>query len=71
MMIRNWKEEGRVCTVILHVIRKKQTPIQNRLTAILNCKEPESIPGFEPSLPRQNAIALPLVPQQLPFMNES
>ena len=66
MMIGNRKEEGRVCTVLLHVIRKSPTPSENRLTAILNWKKPKSEPGFKPGLPRQNAIALPLVPPPLP-----
>ena len=30
------KEEGRVCTVLLHVIRKSLTPSENGLTAFLN-----------------------------------
>ena len=66
MMIGNRKEEGGVCTVLLHVIRKSRTPSENRLTAILNWKKPKSDPGFEPSLPGQNAISLPLVPPPLP-----
>ena len=40
---------------------------ENSLTAILNWKKnliPS--PGFEPGLPRQNAIALPLVPPRVP-----
>ena len=28
--------------------------------------KPKSVPGFEPGLPRQNAIAIPLVPPPLP-----
>ena len=64
-MIRNRKEDGRVCTV--HVIRKSPTPSENWLTAILNWKKPKSDPGFEPGLPRQNAIALSLVPPPLPI----
>ena len=68
MMIGSRKEEGRVCTVLLHVIRKSPTPSENRLTAIL--KKPKSDPGFEPGLPRQNAIALPLVPLPLPYVRQ-
>ena len=34
--IEGRKEEGRECTVLLHVIRKSPTPSENRLTAILN-----------------------------------
>ena len=55
-MAGNRKEEGRV---LIHIIRKSPT---HRLTAILNRQKPKSVPGFEPDLPRQNAIALPLVP---------
>ena len=62
MMIGNRKEGGRVCTVLLHVIRKSPTPSENRLIAILNWKKPKSDPGLEPVQPRQNAITLPLVP---------
>ena len=57
------KVEGRVCIVLLHVIRKSLTPSVNRLTAILNWKKPKSNLGFKPG---QNAIALPLVPPPLP-----
>ena len=62
MMIGNRKAEGRECTILLQVIRKSLTHSENRLTASLNRKKPKSDPGFKPSLPRQNAIALPLVP---------
>ena len=61
--MRNRNEERRVCTFLLHVFRTSPKPIENRLTAILNWKKPyKSVPGFEPSLPRKNAITLPLVP---------
>ena len=30
-------------------------------------KKPKSIPGFEPGLPRQNAITLPHVPPRQPL----
>ena len=33
---RKQEEEGRVCAVLLHAIRKSPTPIENRLTAIQN-----------------------------------
>ena len=66
MMIGNRKEEGRVCTVLLLVIRKSPTPSEIRLTAILIRKKPKSDPGFELGLSGQNAIALPLVPPPLP-----
>ena len=48
------KEEGKVCNVTLHVIRKSP-----------------SLPGFKPGMPRENAIALPLVPPPHPecFVN--
>ena len=42
-MIGKTKEEGRVCTVLLHVSSKSPTPSANRLTAILNWK------SFSPS----------------------
>ena len=38
MMIGNRKEEGRVCTVQLHIIRKSPMPSKNSLTAVL-CKK--------------------------------
>ena len=59
-MIR--KEEGRECTILSQVIRKSWTPSENWLTAVLYWKRDKSVPGSEPSLSRQNAIALPLVP---------
>ena len=65
-MIGNRKEEGRVCTVLLHIIRKSPSPSENRLTAFQNWKKPKSVGGFEPVLPRQNAIAIPHVPPPLP-----
>ena len=61
-MIGNRKEEGRVCTVLLYVKRKSPTPSENSNSEL---KKPKSDPGFEPGLPRQNAIALPLVPPPL------
>ena len=50
--------------VLLHVMRKSPTPRETiRLTAILIYKKrPKSVLGFEPGLPRQIAITLPLVP---------
>ena len=66
MMIGKRKEERRVCTVLLQVIIKSLTPSENRLTAMLNWKKPKSNLEFKPGLPRQNAIALPLVPPPLP-----
>ena len=38
--------------------------------AILNWKKPMSVPGFEPGLPRENAVALPLVPPPLPLASK-
>ena len=67
MMIGNNKEEGRICSDLLHVLEKALTPWENRLTAILNWKKPKPYLGFEPGLPRQNAIALPLAPLPLPI----
>ena len=67
MMKRNRKEGGRVCIVLLHVIRKSLTLSENRLTAILTYKKTKSNPRFKPGLLRQNAIALPLVPPPLVF----
>ena len=66
MIIGNRKEEGRVCTVLLHIIRKSLTPSENWLTVNQNWKKPKSDPGFKPGLPRQNFIPLPLVPSPLP-----
>ena len=48
-----------VCIAQLYIIRKSQTPSENRLTAILNRKKPKFIPGFKPGLLGQNASALP------------
>ena len=63
------KEERRMkrWTVLFCAIRKRPAPRDTRLTGILNWKKPKSHPGFEPSLPRQNPIALPRVPHLLPF----
>ena len=47
MMVGNSKEEGREITVLLHVIRKSPTPSENRLTAILNWKKAEVLPGIQ------------------------
>ena len=66
MMIGNRKEERRVCTILLHVIRKSPTPTENRLAFFSSELLSKSNPGFKPGLPRQNAIALPLVPPPLP-----
>ena len=62
----NSKEEVRVCFILLNGIRKSPTASEKRLTAIPNWKKPKSVPGYKPGLPRQNAIALPLVPPPLP-----
>ena len=64
------KEEEREYNNLLHFSRKSPTPSGNRLTAILKWKKTKSIPGFEPSLPRQNAVALPLVPEPLPIQDQ-
>ena len=66
MMIGKRKEEERVCTVLLHVIRQSLKPSEKRLTEVLNRKKPMSVLGFELGQLRQNAIALPLVPPPLP-----
>ena len=58
MMTGNRKEEEeREHTVLLHVIRKSPTPIENRLKALQYRKRPKSILGFKPRLPN---LALPL-----------
>ena len=67
MMLGNRKEEERAL-ILLHVIRKSQTPSENRLTSYSELKKPKSVPGFEPGLPRPNATALPLVPPLLPVV---
>ena len=56
------EEEGRVCTILLHAIRKSPKPSENRLTAILNLNKPKSAPSFEPGQVGQNAFAPPLSP---------
>ena len=50
-MIGNRKEDGTVCSYLLHVIRKSRTPSDNRLTAILNRKKPKSIKGCPDRMP--------------------
>ena len=57
------KEEGRVCYVLLHLIRK--SPTLGEIDCNSELKMLKSVSGFEPGLPRQNAIALPLVPPPL------
>ena len=47
---RKQEDEGKVCTILFHAIRKSPTPSENRLTAILTWKKAKSVPGFEPSL---------------------
>ena len=59
------QETGRVCTVLLQVIRKSPTSSESRLTAVLTCKKPKSNAEYEPGLLRQNASTLPLVPPPL------
>ena len=64
MVIRNRKVVGRVCSILLHIIRKSMTPSENRLAA-KNWKKPKSVPRFKPTLTRQNAVTLPLGPPPL------
>ena len=62
----NWKEEGRVCNVLLHVIRKR--PMSNQKRQIDSNSEPKkskSVMGFEPGQLVLNAVALPLAPPPL------
>ena len=66
MMIGNRKEEGRVGTVLKHVIRKSPMPSVNRLTAVLNQTKHKSFPGFKYHLFEENAVALPFAPPPLP-----
>ena len=66
MMMRSRKEDGRVCTVLKHVIRKSPMPSVNRLTAVLNQTKPKSVLGFKYHLFEESAIALPLAPPPLP-----
>ena len=54
------KQERRVCTVHLHIIRKSPTPSNPEP------KKPKSIPGFKPGLHRRNTVTLPLAPSPLP-----
>ena len=66
-----WKETGmkkeEYAPFYYTLLEKNLTPSENRWTAILNWKK--SVPGFEPSLPRHNAIAQPLVPPPLPIFH--
>ena len=63
----NRKEKGRVC--VQHSIpcslEKAKRPATIDLQQFL-AKEAKSVPGFQPSLLRQNATALPLEPQPWP-----
>ena len=69
-MIGNRKEEGKVCTVLLKVIRKSLTPSENIFTAILTWKKHKTIPGFKPGLPRQNVSTLsPVSPPLQKLLN--
>ena len=69
MTIGNRKEGGRVFTILLNVVRKSLTPVRIDWQQFWSEKKPKSVPGFKPGLPRQNAIALPLVPPPLPLQN--
>ena len=65
------EEEEREHTVLLHVIRKSPTPIENILKALQYRKRPKSILGFKPGLPKKNAVALPLVPSLQLFVYDT
>ena len=54
-MERKWRSMQHTITRYL----KKPDTSENKLTAIPNFKKSHSVLGFEPVLPRQNAIALP------------
>ena len=58
MMILKRKEEGRVCTILLHYLRNSPMPSKNILTAVLYLKRHKFGLGFEPGLLRQNANAI-------------
>ena len=60
----NRKDDKRVCANLMHIFRKK--PSKNRLTTILKLKMAKSVLGCEPSLPRQNTVALPIVTPPVP-----
>ena len=73
MITGSRREVGRVFIFQLHDIRTSLTPSENRLTQQF-WTEKSLCPSrhFKPSLPRQNAVALPLVlPPPLPFNRQN
>ena len=67
MMIVNTKEEGRVThRSITHYYKKPDTQ-GKEIDSNSELKKPKSVQGFEPGLPRQNAMARPLVPPPQPL----
>ena len=48
--------------------RISPTPSENRLTRILNEKNPKSVLGFEPDLLGQHVTTLPLAPPPRPYL---
>ena len=50
-MIGNRKQEGTVCTILLHAIRKSPTPRENILTVILNRKKQSPTQDLNPACP--------------------
>ena len=64
--IGNRKEELKYCSFYDLFDRKSPTPSKNRVT--IWSKKPKFVPGFEPSLLRQKAIAQPLGLPPRPLM---
>ena len=66
MVIGNRKEEGRVCMSSIHrSLEKARCPA--RIEPFSEPEKAKMVPGFEPSLLRQNATALPLAPPPQPY----
>ena len=67
MVIGNRKEEGRVCNILFLILLEKPSAQREQICCNSERKKAKSVPGFEPSLFRQNATALPLVPPPQPL----
>ena len=61
------KEDRRRKSMLHSITRELPTPSENRYVSNFELKKPLSIPRFEPGLPRQTAIALPLAPPPVPL----
>ena len=65
-----WKETGKMWAENLPLYNPFffwDSPTTGEITLIAFLKKAMSIPGFEPGLLWQNAVALPLAPPSLPY----